>query len=153
MTPSMPALRGRRGVDQVMDALRIESTDGREGALDPSRVISACQRVASAALGTAAIPVRIAGQPSRVQPRARGRFAAGVVTLYPRAFRDPLTLAYTLLHEIAHAAGKDETGAHHFSGRLLSETQHEHHQRSRRKRAVDEEGGRLCGSGQDGSSS
>ena len=65
--------------------------------------------------------IEIASSPSSARPNARGRTLAGVVTLYPAAFADPWTLAWTTLHELAHAAGLSEAEAEAFAHRQLME--------------------------------
>ena len=54
------------------------------------------------------VEIVISERPSRARPAARGRYLAGEITLFPRAFEDARTLAHTLLHEIAHARGQGE---------------------------------------------
>ena len=63
--------------------------------------------------------MEVAERPSAARRSARGRYLAGTITLFPAAFADPLTLAWTVLHELAHAAGHDEQGAEAFAARML----------------------------------
>ena len=106
-------VRGVRGVDRVGAALGV--ADARDGAA----LISSCRALGSTELGLPLVPIVVAARASRARPAARGRHVAGVITLYPRAFADPLTLAFTLLHEIGHAAGFDEERADAFASRML----------------------------------
>ncbi len=100
-----PPLRSERGGRPVATAL---------GATDPAGIVAAClARVPLSAT------IEVADAPSRARPAARGRYAAGLITLFPAAFADPLTLAWTVLHELGHAAGLDEAGAEHLAASHL----------------------------------
>lgn len=94
---SWPALRGARGAQQVSAAL---------GVCAAPEIVRACLERAACT-----VAIEVSPNPSRARPGARGRYAAGLITLFPAAFADPLTLAWTLLHELGHAAGLDEAGA------------------------------------------
>lgn len=88
-------LRSDRGWDRVANAL------GIAGPCSAEAILRAC----------GASEAEVCDRPSRVRPSARGRCLAGTITLFPAAFADPLTLAHTVLHELAHAGGADEAGA------------------------------------------
>jgi hypothetical protein len=96
---SWPVLRSRRGAEVVAHALGVDPC--ASGA-----VIEACR-----ARVEVDVVIEASDRPSRAHPRARGRYVAGEITLFPRAFADPLALAHTVLHELAHAAGADEHAA------------------------------------------
>jgi hypothetical protein len=107
-----PPLRGSRGAHRVGHALAV-------AAGDPAAVVARCLYVAEALLSVRDVEVAVDDRPCRTLPSARGRHLAGVVTLYPRAFADPFTLAWTALHELAHAGGADEVGAEAFAASVL----------------------------------
>ena len=94
-------LRSHRGWDDVARRL------GLDGPPDAARLLEACQR----RVGPSDVEWVTAEEPSRARPAARGRYLAGTITLFPRAFVDPRTLAHTALHELAHARGLDEEAA------------------------------------------
>lgn len=104
----IPPLRHHRGAD-VVRVLTAHPTDA-------ASVITAALQVA----GAPNVQVAIAPRPSRARPTARGRYLAGVITLFPPAFADPLSLAWTVLHEAAHARGADEMRADHLAANRLS---------------------------------
>ncbi len=105
-------LRHSRGSDAVRH-LGAKPKDARN-------IIETCAALASDALRLPAHRVEIAVGASRARPTAKGRYLAGTVTLFPAAFADPLTLAWTVFHEFAHAAGLDEPGADAFAARFLT---------------------------------
>lgn len=105
-------LRGQRGA-RVVRTLGVEPTDA-------TAIIAACASRAAEGLGMASGPIAISSTPSRAHPAARGRYLAGTVTLFPAAFADPLTLAWTVFHELGHGAGLDERGADAFAARYLT---------------------------------
>jgi hypothetical protein len=88
--------------------------------MDAHGIVDACLAVAREKLGPLSVEFAFADGPSRVAPRARGRYSAGLITLFPRAFADPTALAFTVLHELAHAAGRDEVGADAFAASTLN---------------------------------
>ena len=104
----IPPLRHHRGADAVR-ALTPHPTDA-------ASVIAAALHAA----GAAHVRVEIAPRPSRARPTARGRYLAGVITLFPAAFADPLALAGTVLHEAAHAGGADEMQADEMAANRLA---------------------------------
>ncbi len=105
--------RGTRGAERVA---RLGADPG-----DGVAIVEAVLRKARVELVLPPTGIEIASSPSRARPGARGRTLAGVVTLYPAAFADPWTLAWTTLHELAHAAGLSETDAESFAHRQLVE--------------------------------
>ncbi len=105
-------LRSQRGWDDVAARL------GLDGAPDVHRILAACARLA----GGVEVEWVVAEGPSRARPAARGRYLAGTVTLFPRAFADARTLAHTALHELAHANGLGEEEAEDFVHRVLYAT-------------------------------
>jgi hypothetical protein len=107
-----PPLRGWRGAQRVSTGLCLE------GATDVPRIVAACRSVAASRLGVEA-EILVALRDSRARPSARGRAVAGTITLFPRAFADPFTLAWTLLHELAHVAHHDEHEAEAFAASVL----------------------------------
>lgn len=107
-------LRGLRGGDAVR-RLGVEP-------MDAPGIIHACSVLAAGVLAAPTTTITLATSPSRVHRAAKGRYLAGVVTLFPPAFADPLTLAWTMLHELGHAAGLDEPGADAFAARYLTGT-------------------------------
>jgi hypothetical protein len=94
-------LRSHRGWDGIARRL------GLDGDPDPARLLEAC-RVRS---GAPDVEWVVAEAASRARPAARGRYLEGTITLFPRAFADPRTLAHTALHELAHARGLGEEAA------------------------------------------
>jgi hypothetical protein len=92
-------LRSTRGWPSVARAL------GLEGPCDAGAIVARCQAMAPD------LEIIVSGQPSRARPGARGRYLAGEITLFPRAFEDAHTLAHTLLHELGHARGLSEEEA------------------------------------------
>lgn len=105
-------LRGLRGGDAVR-RLGVEP-------MDAPGIIHACSVLAAGTLAAPTATIAVSSLPSRVRPNAKGRYLAGTVTLFPPAFADPLTLAWTILHELGHAAGLDESGADAFAARCLA---------------------------------
>ena len=104
------ALRGSRGTDAVRGL-------GVPDVMDADAVIARALALAGV-VPTPRIEVRSVASAAR--PAARGRYLAGTMTLYPAAFADPLTLAWTVLHELAHANGLGEADADAFAARYLS---------------------------------
>jgi hypothetical protein len=92
-------LRSTRGWPSVARAL------GLEGPCEAQTILARCQAMAPD------IEVRVSCHPSRARPEARGRYLAGEIILFPRAFEDAQTLTHTLLHELAHARGLSEEEA------------------------------------------
>lgn len=106
---TMPELRHSRGAERVR-RLGADSTDA-------ASIVRAALVAASVE-----VPVQVARGPSVARPAARGRYLAGVITLFPAAFADPLTLAWTVLHEAGHALGLDERRADAFAAAHLEFT-------------------------------
>lgn len=107
----MTRLRGTRGAERVA-RLGMKPDDA-------DAIVAGAIALARERLGVVCEVVE-ASRASRARPDARGRHVAGVVTLFPAAFADPLTLAWTSLHELAHAAGLDEDGADAFAAGVLA---------------------------------
>ena len=105
-------LRNTRGADVVRD-LGVDPTDARG-------IIDGCSRIAAKTLGIPRPEVETSTTPSRAKVAAKGRYLAGTITLFPPAFADPLTLAWTVLHEVGHASGLNERAADAFAARFLS---------------------------------
>ena len=108
-------LRSARGWAAVAGRL------GIAGPPDPAALLEACRR----RVGVEGIAWMAARGPSRARPRARGRWLAGTITLFPRAFADARTLAHTALHELAHARGLDEEAAERLVREVLDGPQPE----------------------------
>lgn len=94
-------LRSARGWEEVARRL------GVEGPADALTLLEACRL----RVGRVDVEWVTAEHASRARPAARGRYLAGTITLFPRAFADPRALAHTALHELAHARGLDEEAA------------------------------------------
>jgi hypothetical protein len=107
----MSALRGTRGAAAV-HRLGAEPCDAES-------IVRAARAAAASHLAVPPVEVVWSSVPSRARPPARGRYLAGVITLFPAALADPYTLAWTTLHELAHAAGLDEPGADAFAASFL----------------------------------
>lgn len=88
---------------------------------DGYAIVELATRMARVELALPLTRIEVALSPSKARPDARGRALAGVVTLYPAAFQDPWTLAWTTLHELAHVAGLNEAEAEAFARRQLTE--------------------------------
>ena len=108
-----PPIRSRRGAEAVRHI-------GIDAQADAVAIIAACRVIAAGSMALPVIRFAIDERASRARPAARGRYLLGTVTLFPAAFADPMTLAWTVLHELAHAAGQDEAEADAFARGVLS---------------------------------
>jgi hypothetical protein len=106
-------LRSDRGADRLR-ALGLE-------ARSPEQLMQGIEERVAQDRELPAVTIEVSSRPCRARSMARGRYVAGVITIFPRAFADPWTLAVTLAHELGHALGLDETEADALAASVLAD--------------------------------